>query len=223
MRLIWGILSLGVLLQAQAPQRIKLIVERWEGNGGWKEVNSALVFDGGDRLRFRISANFPGYLYVMDQGTSGAYEVLFPRAETNTNNRLLPKKEYVIPQAETAFRVAGPAGQDFIYWVMSPVALSGKYRVQPPPPSPSPTEPPPSNSLTPRCDDSILKARAICIDGSAGIKPVTPGESLPTNLARIGAPTPRDIVFTQESGGAVVSSPSPLAGPILYELRLAHR
>jgi hypothetical protein len=224
MRFVWVILSVCALLQAQTPQRIKLTVERQEqggqDNGGWKKVNAALVFDAGDKLRFRVSVNFSGYLYAMNHGTSGAYEVLFPWGDTGGDQRIEADKEYVIPAAPGSFRVAGPAGQDLIYWLVSPVALSNAYRTRP---SLPPVQTQGRNSMRPRCDDSILKARGECIDDSAGIKPVAPGESLPPNLTGVAAPTPRDLLFTQESDGAVLSSPLPLTGPMIYELRLSHR
>jgi len=223
MRFGWVILSLGALVQAQAPQRIKLTVERQEPGGqdndGWKRVNAALVFDAGDKLRFRVSVNFSGYLYVMNHGTSGGYEVLFPRGDTGGDKRVEAEREYVIPP-QGSFRVTGPAGQDLIYWLVSPVALSNAYRTQP---SPPPVQAQERNSMRPRCDDSILKARGECIDDSAGIKAVAPGESLPPNLTGVAAPTPCDLLFIQEPDGAVLSSPLPPTCPMIYELRLSHR
>lgn len=206
-------------LRAQDPQRIRLTVERQDASSQWHEVNSALVFSTGDRLRFKVSANFAGYLYVMNRGTSGAYELLFPRSDTGSDNRIEASKEYVVPAVQGWFKVSGPAGQDVIYWLVSPVDLAHQYRPLPPPP---PLPQPPA-SLHPRCDDSIFKARGECIDNSAGVKPVKPGEALPENLAGVAEATPRELLFMQENGGVVLSSPSPLSGPVIYELRLAHK
>jgi hypothetical protein len=55
------------------------------------------------------------------------------------------------------------------------------------------------------------------------VKPVKPGEVLPKNLDSFSSPTPRELLFIQEKGATVVSSPAPLTGPVVYELRLAHR
>ncbi len=86
-----------VALQAEGPAaRVRLNVDRQDGSN-WKEVNSALVFNAGDKLRFRVSANFPGYLYVMNHGTSGGYELLFPRSDTGADNRVEASKEYMVP------------------------------------------------------------------------------------------------------------------------------
>ena len=218
MRLAFSIALIGFALQGQDPQRIRLIVERQDGSA-WKEANAALVFSNGDHLRFRLSANFTGYLYVMNHGTTGTYELLFPRSDTGSDNRIEASKETIVPASQGWFNVSGPAGQDVIYWLVSPVELTRQYKpLAPPPPRP---EPP--GGLQPRCDDSILKARGECIDDSAGVRPVKPGEALPSNLAGVAGATPRELLFMQDQGGSVVSSKSPLAGPVIYELRLAHR
>ena len=206
------------LVQADDVQRIKLSVDRQE-SGGWKTVDSALVFAPGDKLRFRVTSTFAGFLYVMNHGTSGAYELLFPRADTGVDNSIEARKEYIVPAAQGSFKVTGPQGQDIVYWVISPLKLGNEVRPLPPPP-PSAGLP---LSFRPRCDDQIFKSRGDCVDTSAGVKPLKEGEAVPKNLDSIAAPTPRELLFIQEAGGTVVSSPAPLTGPVVYELRLAHR
>jgi hypothetical protein len=183
-------------------------------------VNPATVFGASDRLRFRVSANFSGYLYVMNQGTSGAYELLFPRSDTGGDNRIEAGKEYLVPAGTGWFKVSGPAGQDVVYWLVSPVEFSRQYRPLPPPPSASPQTP---AGLKPRCDEVIFKARGECLDSSAGVRPVKAGEPLPANMAGVAGATPRELLFFQDQGSTVVSSQNPLSGPVVYELRLAHR
>jgi hypothetical protein len=201
------------LLPADDVQRIRLSVERQEASA-WKPVDSALVFAQGDKLRFRVSSTFAGYLYVMNHGTSGGYEILFPRADTGSDNSIEAGKDYIVPAAQGWFKVTGPAGHDIVYWVISPVKLGNEVR-------PLPHEDLPL-SFRPRCDDTIFKSRGDCVDTSAGVKPVTEGETLPKNINGV-APTPRELLFIQEKGATVVSSPAPLTGPVVYELRLAHR
>ena len=203
---------------SEEPQRIRLTVERQE-TSGWRAVNAALVFGPGDRLRFRLSSNYAGYLYVMNHGTSGSYELLFPRTDTGADNRIEASKDYVVPALEGSFKVTGPAGHDVIYWVISPMELGREYRPLPPPPAKSDL----GASFRPRCDDAIFKARGDCIDSSAGVKPVKPDEVLPGNLNGVAPGTPRELLFIQEKGGVVLSSPTPLSAPVIYELRLAHR
>jgi hypothetical protein len=208
---------------ADDPQRIKLTVERQEGAGSasptWRVVNPATVFNAGERLRFRMSANFSGFLYVMNQGTSGSYEMLFPRSDTGSDNRIEAGKEYIVPAGQGWFKVSGPAGQDVVYWMVSPLELTHEYRRLPPPPPKSEIP----AGLKPRCDDTVFKVRGECIDSSAGVTPVKPGEKLPDNLSGVAGATPRELLFMQEKGGTVLSSPTPLSGPVVYELRLSHR
>jgi len=215
------LLATGVLL-AEDPQRIQLTVEREDASASgktWHQVNSAMIFAPEDRLRFHLTTNFPGYLYVMNHGTTGAYELLFPRSDTGSDNRIEASKDYIVPASQGWFRASGPPGQDVIYWMVSPVELSRTYKPLPPPPAP--TDPPPT--MRPRCDDTIFKARGECIDNTAGVRPVKPDEALPGNFAGVASATPRELLFMQDKGGVVLSSPSPLSGPVVYELRLAHK
>jgi hypothetical protein len=221
MRLLTAVVVCAALCAAEEPQRIRLIVERQDTgkSSAWRAVNPATVFSASDKLRFRVSTNFPGYLYAMNRGTSGAYELLFPRSDTGSDNQVEAGKEYVVPAGTGWFKVSGPPGQDIVYWVVSPIELSRQYRPLPPPP---PKGEVPAG-LKPRCDDVIFKARGECIDASAGVRPVKEGEELPENLNSVGGATPRELLFWQEKGGTVLSSQTPLSGPVVYELRLAHQ
>jgi hypothetical protein len=203
----WLIIALAAAAFGQDPQRIRVIVERQDGTQ-WTAINAAHVFDPGEKLRFRFSSSVAGYLYVMNQGTSGKFELLFPRSDTGGDNRVEAGKDYIVPASQGWFKVSGPPGQDMVSWLVSPVDLGKQYRPLPPPPAPDSVLP---SSLQPRCDDTILKARGDCIDTSAGVKPVAP----------------RELMFMQENSrgkeSVVLSSPASTTGPVTYELRLAHR
>jgi len=204
----------------QGPHRMELSVDRREG-AAWRTVDPGLVFANGDRVRFRFRANFDGYLYVMSYGTSGNYEMLFPRQDTGEANRIEAGKEYVVPATAGLFRITGPPGHDILYWMVTPLPLGSqpKYLPLPPPPKPGPVPP----SLTPRCDDTLWKARGACIDSSAGARGIRRGETLPENLSAVPGATARELFFIREKNLSVVSSPEPLKGPVIYEFRLAHK
>src|SRR5688572_10000761 len=102
--------------------RMEMKLERMDA-GAWKIVDPALVFAQGDHVRFRFRTNFDGYLYVMNQGTSGDYAQLFPRADTGEQNRIEAGKEYFVPSKGGSFRIQGPAGHDIVYWLVSPIPL----------------------------------------------------------------------------------------------------
>lgn len=208
---------------------MKLTVERREDGSRsvWKAVDPKLVFETGDRVRFRFTPGFTGYLYVMNQSTSGNYEVLFPREDTGSANRIDAGREYIVPATQGWFKIAGPAGHDVMYWVVSPVEMTGSgrpaYTPLPPPPSVSPGAELPA-SFKPRCDDTIFKARGDCVDSGAGVRPVTPDTKLPANLSGLDAAKSRELLFIQDGKkGMTVSPAAPLTGPVIYEFRLAHK
>jgi hypothetical protein len=69
-----------------------------------------------------------------------------------------------------------------------------------------------------------LHARGDCIDSSAGPKLVPRDAEIPQNLTEAASQRgQRDLLFMRQKNTAVISSPVPLSGPVIYEFRLAHR
>jgi hypothetical protein len=198
-----------------APQRMEIMVDRLSG-GSWRAIDPALVLEQADRVRFRFRTNFDGYLYVINQNTSGKYETLFPREETGQDNRIAAGKEYQVPATDTVFRIAGPAGHEIVYWLVTPARLTDGFPQYPSLRAPAP-------HLLPRCDDTILRARGDCIDHSAGPKLVPRDVELPKNLTEAAEQSRRDLLFLQQKDTSVISAPAPLIGPVIYEFHLAHR
>lgn len=207
-------------LDATPVDLISIVLEKKTGDAA-QTVDPGHVFDSGDTIRFRLQPAVDGYLYVLDLNTSGKYEVLFPRAETGNDNRIEHGREYLLPATQDGwFEVAGPAGHEKIYFVMSPLALTtGQLQNAPKAMPPQGTAP---SSLRPRCNDSIFKARGECIDSTAGPKPVAPSEKLPRALNEAASGASRDLKFTKKSSTSVVTTNSPLSGPVVYEFLLAH-
>ena len=203
---------------SEGSHRMELMLERLDGDT-WHPIDPGLVLNQGDRVRFKFRTNFNGYLYVMNQSTGGTYEQLFPRHDTGQENRIEASREYLVPAVSAAFRIAGPAGHEIVYWLVTPARLSDEAPRTTPPPS----IPRPSPVLIPRCDDTILKARGECVDSSAGPKLIPRGEQIPPHLADPFGKGPRDLMFLRQKNTAVISSPEPLTGPVMYQFRLAHR
>ena len=203
----------------EGRHRMEIQLERLDGST-WNVIDPGLVLEQGDRVRFRFHTDFDGFLYVMNQSTSGKYEQLFPREETGQDNRIASGKEYQVPATSSAFRIAGPAGFEIVYWLVTPARLTDS---PPRPEPPSVNRPVKPITLIPRCDDALLQARGQCIDPTAGPKLVPQDAELPQNIKGAGGMTPRDLVFLRQNDTAVISSPQPLTGPVIYEFRLAHK
>src|SRR5664279_3968443 len=126
----------------EGGHRMELVLERLDRDT-WRAIDPGLVLAQGERVRFKFRTNFDGYLYVMHQSTSGTYEQLFPRDETGQDNRIDASKEYQVPATSAAFRIAGPAGYETVYWLVTPARLNDTApRYQPPPAGK--TAPPPT-------------------------------------------------------------------------------
>lgn len=213
--LIAAAVPLALFAQSQS---MEIVLERSEA-GAWKTIDPGLVLKPGDLVRFRFRATFDGYLYVINSGTSGSQSLLFPGNATGRDNRVQAGREYTIPGSGASFKVAGPAGHDIVYWLVSPVPLDGN-----PAASLSAGAPPKRpNTLTPRCDDTIFRARGLCIDSTAGPRNIRDTGALPdaisTTAPRLQA---RELVIVQDKNKSRVSSSGKLTGPIIYEFRLAH-
>jgi hypothetical protein len=62
------------------------------------EVANDTVFHAGDRIRFSVEANAPGYLYIINQGSSGNWKPMFPSAEIDDgNNHIEGWRPYTMP------------------------------------------------------------------------------------------------------------------------------
>ena len=197
----------------QGAHRMEITLERMDGTH-WKVIDPGLVLAQGDRVRFRFRSNFDGFLYVSNHSSSGTDEQLFPRVDTGNDNHISASKEYQVPATSAAFRVTGPAGYETVYWLISPTRLAD---------APPWTLQAPKITLMPRCDDTILRSRGDCIDSSAGPKLVPREIELPEVLAEAAGQGRRELLLMRQDQKAVISSPAPLTGPVVYEFRLAHR
>lgn len=213
--------------------RVDLILEKKEGNTV-RQMDPTHVFAEGDWIRFRVRSGINGFLYVMNRNSSGKYEQLFPRTGGSPERSVKAGKEYVVPDSEGGwFRVQAPAGYETVYFLVSPMDL-GKSLPADAPGNEGTGEPHESSeqhevaadafaTATPRCDDELFRARGECLDTSAGLKPVLPGEKLPVKFAQVPTVTSRDLVVVKESNDTSVSSTEPFDAPVIYHFRIAHK
>ncbi len=177
------------------------------------------VFEPGDTVRLSLKSNFQGYLYVMDQGSSGKFSTIFPAADTGSDNRITPGGHYLVPAGGDGwFEIEGPSGFEVLYFILSPTPMAPAI----PATRPKAATPSPVMTMHPRCNDAIFRARGECMDDSAGPAAVAPGTALPEAVAPLGGAASRDIIFTRKTGTTSVSTAAGLSAPVIYTFRLAH-
>src|SRR5436190_22698054 len=97
-------------------RHVILILEQASGSG-WKQVDPHTVFEPNSEIRFRFRANFGGYLYALNETSTGDRLWLFPTPDTGVDNRIRADKEYVVPATSGSFVIPQNAGYDIVYWI----------------------------------------------------------------------------------------------------------
>lgn len=201
--------------RAVAPQKIEVSVERKKGKS-FERVDPGFVFEDGDYVRFRFKVNFNGYLYVTNHATSGRYVQLFPKQDTGLDNRVEKDREYLLPAGDLGwFRLEAPAGHELVYWIVSPARMAdlGSGTSQAPRPE----------RMTPRCDDSIFRARGECIDASAGPRAVSDAADLPPQIGGKLEMQPRELTLLKAGEKTTVVAQEGGEAPLVYLFRVAHK
>ena len=94
-----------------------------DNDGHYNEVSPTTIFHNGDHLRLSVMANQPGYLYVIQQGSSGAWNSIYPGKHAADNgepsNHLEPGRVYQVPDGERNFRFDQNPGQEKLFLVLS--------------------------------------------------------------------------------------------------------
>ena len=79
------------------------------------EVAPSTTFRSGDRIRLDVQVNSDGYLYIATQGSSGAWQVLFPSESDNNGSNHLKAGEHL--KRKLAF--VGKPGTEMLFIMMS--------------------------------------------------------------------------------------------------------
>jgi hypothetical protein len=83
------------------------------------EVSPGMVFHSGDKIQLAVEVSDSGYLYIVTQGSSGTWEVLFPSAKIeHGDNRVESRRRYVVPQGYV-FSFVGQPGVEKLFVIFS--------------------------------------------------------------------------------------------------------
>jgi hypothetical protein len=198
-----GVLCLAIgadTVREQSAQAVEVVLERASGQQ-WAVVDARTVFRAGEELRFRFRANFSGFLYVLDRTSTDQQLWLYPTPETGENNDIVANREYLIPATGGSFRIPDRPGYDSIFWIVSPVYLNGFTGL--------PAREKPSRPLLPRCRDE-------CLDAAAGARAADKQESF-------GPLRSRELTVKNSPESTKVQAAKQGPGPLIYEIRIAHR
>lgn len=75
---------------ANVPLGLRYSVMKREGDK-FTDVDADATFRSGDRIRIKVDSNTTGYLYVVAQGSSGNWSLLFPSADVQGGNNRIEK------------------------------------------------------------------------------------------------------------------------------------
>jgi hypothetical protein len=101
------------------PLALRYSLLKQNSDGEYMEVAPDSVFRSGDRIKVSIEANDGAHLYIVQQGSSKAWNVLFPNADLdNGNNRIDRARRYSIP-AGGRFTFDEQAGTECLFVILS--------------------------------------------------------------------------------------------------------
>ena len=107
--------------QRSGPLGMRYSVLKRNAAGEYQEVDADTVFHSGDRIRLEAQANSTGYLYVVAQGSSGNWQVLFPSREvSNGSNQVHRGETRLVPGGNQGqFVFDEQAGTEKLFFVLS--------------------------------------------------------------------------------------------------------
>lgn len=80
------------------PLALKYRLLKRSDAGRYDEVDTDTVFRSGDKIRVSVESNDQGYLYIVQQGSSKTWNLLFPNEDTeHGSNHVQRNREYEIP------------------------------------------------------------------------------------------------------------------------------
>jgi len=106
---------------ATGPLGMRYSVLKRNAAGQYQEVDVDTTFHSGDRIRLEAQANTTGYLYVVAQGSSGNWQVLFPSREVASGSNQVHRGETrLVPGGNQGqFVFDEQAGTEKLFFVLS--------------------------------------------------------------------------------------------------------
>ncbi len=101
------------------PLGLRYSVMKLGSSGQFADVNSETTFVSGDSIRLTVESNDVGYLYVVMQGSSGIWKVLYPSTEAGGGSNHVEKGHIYTVPASAAFTFDEKSGSEKLFVVLS--------------------------------------------------------------------------------------------------------
>jgi hypothetical protein len=99
---------------------LRVSVMRREPSGEYTEVAPDSVFHSGDHIRLSFLANAPGYFYVIEQGSTGAWSPIFPPRNSSIEaTKISAGQLQVVPGGTKTFQFDQNPGDEKLFVVLS--------------------------------------------------------------------------------------------------------
>jgi hypothetical protein len=100
------------------PLGLKCLILREKGDA-LEEASLNETFRTGDHIRIRVEANRPAYLYIVQQGASGKWELLFPVSGSTRTNPVPAYQPVTVPDESHQITFREPAGTENLFVMLS--------------------------------------------------------------------------------------------------------
>lgn len=103
------------------PFGLRYTLLQKQSSGEYSEVFPETVFHSGDKVKLSVMANQAGYLYIIEQGSSGSWIPLFPAQDAAPgSNRVAAGRIYLVPSAsDESFEFNQQPGKEHLFILLS--------------------------------------------------------------------------------------------------------
>ncbi len=105
--------------ESNRPLGLRYSVLKLGSSGQFADVNPETTFVSGDSIRLTVESNDVGYLYVVMQGSSGIWKVLYPSAEAGGGSNQIERGHLYTVPATAAFTFDEKSGSEKLFVVLS--------------------------------------------------------------------------------------------------------
>lgn len=197
--------------------RVRVELDR---DGRARFVSTRTVFRAGDKVRFHFAMNFPGYVVVINQGSSGTRSLLFPYK--GVSNHIGRTADYTVPQGDGWFEFDDTPGTEQLTFIMSKREIEEVTQITTGAHGSSPSPAAPSHAA-----EHPVPATPVAAPAPAPLPAATPAQTEEQEiLAALNSRSltrGRDLkMVEQETDAYVLTSDEALAKPVGFKLTLTH-